>query len=42
LEGSQLVAQGNILEDDFLMSAAGHGDRAQQQQDQFEHGLIVS
>jgi len=39
---SQLVPQGNVFEDDFLISAAGQGDRAQEQQDHFEHGLIVS
>jgi hypothetical protein len=42
LQGSQLVPQGDILENDFLMPVAGPGDRAQEQQDQFEHRLIVS
>jgi hypothetical protein len=28
LQGSQLVPQGKILENDFLMPAAGQGDRA--------------
>jgi hypothetical protein len=42
LQGSQLVPQGKILENDFLMPAAGQGDRAQEQQNQFEHRLIVS
>jgi hypothetical protein len=42
LQGSQLVPQGNILENDFLMPAAGQGDCAQEQQDQFVHRLIVA
>ena len=36
------MPQGDILEDDFLVSAAGQGDRAQEQQYQFEHALIVA
>jgi hypothetical protein len=31
-QGSQLVSQGDILKDDFLVSAAGQGDRAEEQQ----------
>jgi hypothetical protein len=34
------MPQGNILEDDFLVSAAGKGDRTEDQQQQFDRGLI--
>jgi hypothetical protein len=42
LQRSQLMSQGHILEDDYLVSAARQGDRAEEQQQQFEHGLIVT
>jgi hypothetical protein len=31
------MAQGDILEDDFLVSATGQGDRTEEQQEQFDH-----
>ena len=37
LQRPQLMPKGDVFEDDFLMPTAGHGDRPQQQQDQFEH-----
>jgi hypothetical protein len=42
LQGSQLVAEGQILEDDVVVATAGHGDRPQEQQCQFKHVLILS
>jgi hypothetical protein len=42
LQGSQLVAEGKILEDHVVVAAAGHGDRTQEQQRQFKHVLILS
>jgi len=36
-----LVSEGQILEDDVLVTAAGQGDRAEEQHNQFEHGSIV-
>jgi hypothetical protein len=32
LQGSQLVAEGQILEDDVVVATAGQGDRPQEQQ----------
>ena len=34
------MPQGDILEDDFLVSAAGKGDRTEDPQQQFDRGLI--
>jgi hypothetical protein len=42
LQGSQLVAEGHILEDDVGVTAAGHGDRPQEQQYQCTHVPIQS
>ena len=42
LQGSQLVAEGKILEDDVVVATAGQGDRSQQQQCQFTHVVILS
>ena len=42
LQGSQLVAEGKILEDHVVVATAGHGDRTQEQQRQFKHVLILS
>ena len=42
LQGSQLVAEGQILEDHVVVATAGHGDRPQEQQRQFNHVLILS
>ena len=42
LQGSQLVAEGQTLEDHVVVATAGHGDRAQEQQCPFKHVLIVS
>jgi NAD(P)-dependent dehydrogenase (short-subunit alcohol dehydrogenase family) len=42
LQGSQLVAEGQILEDHVVVATAGHGDRPQEQQGQFKHVLILS
>jgi hypothetical protein len=36
------VSQGQILEDDIVVPAAGQGDRAEQEYEQFEHGSIVT
>ena len=41
LQGSQLVAEGKILEDHVVVATAGHGDRTQEQQRQFKHVLIL-
>jgi hypothetical protein len=37
LQGSQLVAEGQILEDDVVVATAGDGDGTQEQQRQFKH-----
>jgi hypothetical protein len=37
LQGSQLVQQGDIFKDHFLVSAAGEGYCAERQQQEFEH-----
>src|SRR5436309_14582569 len=42
LQGSQLVAEGKILEDHVVVATAGQGDRPQEQQCQFKHVLIES
>jgi len=42
LQGSQLVAEGKILEDHVVVATAGQGDRPQEQQCQFNHVLILS
>ncbi len=42
LQGSQLVAEGKILEEDVVVATAGHGDRSQEQQCQFKHVVILS
>jgi hypothetical protein len=42
LQGSQLVAEGKILKDHVVVAPAGQADRPEQQQHQFEHGLILS
>ena len=42
LQGSQLVAEGKILEDHVVVATAGHGDRSQEQQCQFKHVVILS
>ena len=42
LQGSQLVPEGQILKDHVVVAPAGHADRTQQQQHQFEHGVILS
>ena len=42
LQGSQLVTEGQILEDHVVVATAGQGDRTQEQQRQFKHGLILS
>ena len=42
LQGSQLVAEGQILEDHVVVATAGQGDRPQEQQCQFKHVLILS
>jgi len=36
------VAQGKIFEDDVVVVTESQGDRTQQQENQFEHGLILS
>ena len=40
LQGSQLVAEGQILEDHVVVATAGQSDRPQEQQCQFKHVLI--
>jgi len=40
--GSQLVAEGKILEDHVVVATAGHGDRPQEQECQCKHVLILS
>jgi hypothetical protein len=42
LQGSQLVAEGKILEDHVVVATAGYGDRPQEQQCQFNHVQILS
>ena len=42
LQGSQLVAEGQILEDHVVVATAGDSDRPQGQQCQFRHVLILS
>ena len=42
LQGSQLVAEGKILEDHVVVATAGYGDRTQEQQGQFKHVPILS
>ena len=42
LQGSQLVAEGKILEDHVVVAPAGQGDRTQEQQRQFNHVPILS
>jgi hypothetical protein len=42
LQGSQLVAEGKILEDHVVVATAGHGDRSQEQQCQFKHVVMLS
>ena len=42
LQGSQLVAEGKILEDHVVVATEGRGDRTQEQQCQFKHVLILS
>jgi hypothetical protein len=42
LQGSQLVAEGQVLEDDVVVATAGQGDRPQEQQCQCNHVLILS
>ena len=42
LQGSQLVAEGKILEDHVVVATAGRGDRSQEQQCQFKHVVILS
>src|ERR1700716_3110531 len=42
LQGSQLVAEGQILEDHVVVANAGNGDRPQEQQGQCKHVLILS
>jgi hypothetical protein len=42
LQGSQLVAEGHILEDDVVVATEGHGDGTQEQQCQFKPDLILS
>jgi hypothetical protein len=42
LQGSQLVAEGKILEDHVVVATARHGDRTQEQQCQCKHVLILS
>jgi hypothetical protein len=42
LQGSQLVPEGKILEDHVVVPTAGQADRTEEQQYQFEHGLIMS
>jgi hypothetical protein len=42
LQGSQLVAEGHILEDHVVVATGGQGDRPQEQQCQFKHLLILS
>jgi hypothetical protein len=37
LRGSQLVAEGKILDDHLLVATAGHGGRTQAKQSQFKH-----
>ena len=36
-QGSQLVTEGQILEDQIVVATADHGDRPQEQQGQFRH-----
>jgi hypothetical protein len=36
------MPQGDVLQDDFAVSAAGQGNRTQERQQQFQHGLIVA
>ena len=42
LQGSQLVAEGKILEDHVVVATARHGDCPQEQQCQVKHVLILS
>ena len=42
LQGSQLVTDGHILDDDVVVATAGQGDRPHEQQRQFKHVLILS
>jgi hypothetical protein len=42
LQGPQLVAGGQILEDHVVVAPAGQGDRTQEQQCPFKHGPILS
>jgi hypothetical protein len=42
LQGSQLVAEGQILEDHVVVATAGDADRPQEQQCEFKHVLILS
>jgi hypothetical protein len=42
LQGSQLVAEGKVLEDHVVAATAGQGDHSQEQQCQFKHVLILS
>ena len=37
LQGSQLVAEGKILEDHVVVATADHADRTEEQQCQFAH-----
>jgi hypothetical protein len=41
LQGSQLVAEGEILEDHVVVATEGHRDGTQEQQRQFDHILIL-
>ena len=41
LQRAQLVPKRKVLEDDVLVPAAGEGDRAGKQYEQFEHGSIL-
>ena len=41
LQGPELVPLGNILEDKFLMAAAGERDREHHRDDECKHVLIV-
>ena len=42
LQGSQLVAEGKILEDYVVVATAGEGDRPQDQQCQRKHFLCMA
>jgi hypothetical protein len=42
LQGQQLVAEGQILEDHVVVATASHGDRPREQQYEFKHVLILS